>query len=131
MPCNLTIVGKEFDVPSFLSATGLVAVKKRNKGELPSPARPDGEKLPYSFVTIETSNADFDVLSTQVQDTVSFLKLHRDQLMQIKNTEGVEYVNLDFGIEMTDGKFSEKIFLPVELISLAAEFNISVQVSVY
>lgn len=130
MPCNLLIAGKDFDVPSFLSTTGLVAVKQRNKGERSS-LKPNGEILPYSFVTIETSNADFNTLSTQVQDTVSFLKLHRDQLMQIKGTEGVEHINVDFGIEMTDGKFSEKIFLPIELISLAAELNMTVQVSIY
>ncbi|QHS63551.1 hypothetical protein [Chitinophaga agri] len=106
-------------------------MKQRNNGEPRSSLKPNGEILPYSFVTIETSNADFNTLSTQVQDTVSFLKLHRDQLMQIKGTEGVEHINLDFGIEMTDGKFSEKIFLPIELISLAAELNMTVQLSIY
>lgn len=131
MPCNLLIAGKNFEAPLFLSATGLVVVAQGIRGEPRSPVKPDGEIRPYSFVTIETSSADFDDLSTEVQDTVSYLKSHRDQLMQIEKTEAIEHVNLDFGIEMINGKFPEKIFLPVELISLAAAFNISIHVSVY
>ncbi|MFY0254333.1 hypothetical protein ACDQ55_10310 [Chitinophaga sp. 30R24] len=131
MPCNLIIAGKNFDISSFLSATRLRVVKKRNKGEPRFPLRPNGEKLPYSFLTIKTSKADFTDLNTQVKDILRYLKRHRDQLLRIKKTKGIDQISLDFGIEFSSGKSSMQIFMPVELVSLAAEFGISIQVSVY
>lgn len=131
MPCNLTIVGKDFDISSFLSVIKLRVVKKRTKGEPRSPLRPNGEKLPYSFLTIETSKADFSNLNTQIKGTVRYLKRHRDQLLHIKKTKGIDQINMDFGIESSNGQFSQQIFIPVELVSLAAEFGSSIQVSVY
>lgn len=131
MPCNLTISGKKFDVASFLSTTKLQAVKKRNKGEPRSTLRPNGEKLPYSFLTIETSKADFSNLNKQVKDTVRYLKRHYDQLLCIKETKGIDQISLDFGIDCSNGECTLQIFMPVELVRLAAEFGIGIQVSVY
>jgi hypothetical protein len=131
MPCNLIIAGKDFDISSFLGTTRLRTVKKRRKGEPRSPLRPNGEKFPYSFMTIETSKADFNDLITQIKDTVGYLKRHRDQLLHIKKTKGIDQISLDFGIDFSNGQFLQQIFMPVELVSLAAEFGISIQVSVY
>lgn len=131
MPCNLTITGKDFDISSFLSTNRLRTVKKRIKGEPRSPLRPNGEKFPYSFLTIETSKADFNDLNVQVKDTVRYLKRHRDQLLHVKKTKGIDQISLDFGIEFSNGQFSQHIFMPVELVILAAELGISIQVSIY
>ncbi|MBC9914020.1 hypothetical protein [Chitinophaga varians] len=131
MSCNLTIAGKDFEISSFLSSTALQVVKTGTKGEPRSPLRPDGEKLSYSFLTIETSKADFSDFNTQVQDTVAYFQTHRQQLSLIKETKGIDQVSLDFGIESSEARISQQIFLPVELIGLAAELGISIQVSIY
>ncbi|NML37457.1 DUF4279 domain-containing protein [Chitinophaga sp. G-6-1-13] len=131
MPCNLRITGKDFDISSFLSGTELLVVKTGSKGEPRSPLRPNGEKLPYTFLTIETSRAEFGDFDTQVKDTIVYFQMHREQLLQIKETKGIDQVSLDFGIESSEDQFSQQIFLPVELIGLAAELGISIQISIY
>lgn len=131
MPCNLTITGKHFDASSFLNTTGLRVVKKGIKGDARSLLKPSGEKLPYSFLTIETSKADFGDLNMQVKDTLRYLKRHREQLLHIKNTKWIDNVSLDFGIGLTYGAFLQQIVMPVELVNMAAEYGISIQLSVY
>lgn len=131
MPCNLIIAGTEFDISSFLNAADLPVVKTGTKGLPRFLLRPDGEKLPYSFLNIETSKADFNDFNMQVKDTIAYLKTHREQLLQIKETKGIDQVSLDFGIESFEEQITQQIFLPVELISLTAELGISIQVSIY
>ncbi|WP_160715457.1 hypothetical protein [Chitinophaga solisilvae] len=131
MPCILMIAGKDFDIPQFLNVTRLRVLKKMIKGEPRSSLRPDGEKLPYSYLTIETSKADYGDLNAQVKDTIKYLRKHRNQLMNIKTTGGIDHINLDFGIESSNGQLLQSIFMPRDLVSLAAEFRMSIQVSVY
>ncbi len=134
MSCVLSIIGKELDIDSFVEKSKLSPHKKRYIGEAKSPNRPNGAKMMYSALSIEVSDADFTEFETQIKDAVKFLKSNKSKLKHVGLTKEIEYATLRFGIEMTIDKenvLSQSSFIPNELLKLAGNLNLSIEISLY
>ena len=82
-----------------------------------------------SGLTVLVSEA-CDSFVQQLADAVVILKSNRPELRRLHATAGLDGLSLDFGVTATNG-FLENYFFPSELISLAAEYAMSLQVSIY
>jgi hypothetical protein len=134
MPCNLSIVGKNFEVDEFLSMTKLRGFHKAYKGQPRFRTKPNGEKLPYSYASVSTSKADFDNLNKQIKDTIRYLQRNKGKLSHISSTKGIQYATLDFGINLRiDRKtvLTQSDFFPIALVKLAGELGLGIELSIY
>ncbi|RYD55293.1 MAG: hypothetical protein EOP56_16315 [Sphingobacteriales bacterium] len=132
MSCPLRFVGKDFDPDKFEEQTGLTPVSISRKDERPTyNGKPYGRIMPYSIVSLTASDADFDDFKLQVEEVINYLKNNYKQLQLAKGIAGLEYATLDFGVKFYCDKFTKRFWLPPELIVLAGELNISIELSIY
>ncbi len=131
MSCYLNILGADFDVDNCLLKTTMRPQDIWHKGEPKFKTKPDGKKLTHSGCSFVASNADFDQFNEQVADVTAFLKDHYKDLQKLTQTIGIEYAVLDFGVEYDESKFVQSKYLPIDLIKLCAELNISIELSIY
>lgn len=134
MSCILTISGRKFPVDEFIDKTKLRPYRKNYRGQPRLRTKPDGEKLPHSSFSIETSKADFDNLNKQLKDTIRYLKRNKDKLAHISLTKGIDFAVLDFGIDLRIDK--KKVLyqsdkLPSELLKLAGDLGLDIILSIY
>jgi hypothetical protein len=134
MPCNLVILGKNFDIDVFLAQTKLCGFSKAYKGEPRLKSKPDGKKVEHSRISIETSKADFHELEKQIKDTIRYLKRHKDKLSHIEQCSEIDFATLDFGINLRIDR--KKVLLqsyrfPNELLTLAGELGLDIELSIY
>jgi len=134
MPCNLVILGKDFDIDAFLAKTKLKGFFKKHRGELLFEKLPKGRKTQHSRIAIETSTADFDNLDKQIKDTIRYLKRNKEKLKYIKKVKDLELAVLDFGIKLKiDGKnvVMQSERYPAELLKLAGDIGLDIETSIY
>lgn len=134
MPCNLVILGKNFDIDEFLAKSKLRGFTKVYKGEPRFKSKPNGEKVEHSRIGIQTSKAGFHELEKQIKDTIRYLKRHKDKLSHIKQFSEIDFATLDFGINLRIDK--KKVLLqsdrfPNELLKLAGEIGLDIELSIY
>ncbi|MND68765.1 hypothetical protein D3C80_602240 [compost metagenome] len=103
---------------------------RSNKGQPRFSFKPE-EKLPYSLISIVASDADFDNLEKQIKDTIDFLKNNKSKLELITATKEIQYATLDFGVEDNNNEFTQTMRLPNELLRLAADLGMEIEMSVY
>ena len=134
MSCILSISGQNFNIDAFIDKSKLRPYKKSYLGRPKLKTKPDGGKLSYSLLSIETSKASFDNLTKQIIDTIRFLKRNKDKLATIGFTKGIDHAGLDFGINLRiDRKkilFQSDTF-PNELLKLAGNLGLDIQLSIY
>jgi len=129
MGCVLKAYGADFQVDRFLEASELTPCVVRRRGEpFFTGGNPQGKVSDVSRVHIVVSEADFDNLPDQIQDTISFLEQHRGELARLCKFPDVEGVFLDFGIDRRDVAVQYDDF-PAELLYLAGSLGISIRVS--
>ena len=81
-----------------------------------------------SGITVDmSSKADF---SDQVHEGVFFLANNRAELLRLRQFTGIEKIILDFGVNEKDG-FLKNCLFPLELIYLASEFALELELSIY
>lgn len=132
MPCNLTFWGKDFNADAFNEQIGLEGYSISRKGEPIYRSDPDGPKFDGSSCSIEVSKADFNGFKQQIGDVTSYLKENAEALKHISTTEGLEYAGLDFGVTFSPSNgFVQSHRIPSELIKLAAQLDISIELSMY
>lgn len=134
MPCNLVILGKNFDIDEFLAKSKLRGFTKIYKGEPRFKSKPEGKKVEHSRIAIQTSKADFHELNKQIKDTIRYLKRHKDKLSYIKQFKEIDFALLDFGINLRIDR--KKVLLqsdrfPSELLKLAGELGLDIELSIY
>jgi hypothetical protein len=134
MSCILTIRGKKFDVDTFVTKSKLRPYKRSYKGQPRLKTKPNGEKLSFSLLAIETSKAEFDNLNEQIDDTIRYLRRNKDKLALINATKGIDNAVLDFGIDLRiDRKnvlFQSDKF-PSKLLKLAGDLGLDIELSIY
>lgn len=131
MSCILRISGRNLDIDAFIEKSKLRVYKKCYKGEPVFPkTKPDGEKLRHFSVSAAASNAEFEEFEKQVKDVIRYLKRNKEKLAHIATTKGVEFAFLDFGVRR-EVKFCQEIYFPPQLVKLAGELGLSLQVSIY
>ncbi len=134
MSCILTISGQNLDVDAFINKSKLRPYKKSYKGQPKFKSKPNGDKLSFSLLSIETSKADFDNLKKQIVDTIRYLKRNQGKLAHITSTKEIEYAVLNFGIDLRIDNMkiliqSEKF--PNELLKLADDVGLDIELSIY
>ncbi|MEO7922288.1 MAG: hypothetical protein ABIR30_01285 [Chitinophagaceae bacterium] len=118
----------------FITKSKLRFYRKSYKGEPRFKTKPDGDKLTFSLISIQTSKADFNNLSKQIADTIRFLKRNKDKLGHIALTKEIDHAVLDFGIDLRiDRKkvlYQSDIF-PNNLLKLAGDIGLDIELSIY
>jgi hypothetical protein len=101
MSCILRIGGENFDVDEFIQKTEMEWEQKTHKG-MPVV---DGFKRisKTSFVSVTTSDADFANYKEQIEETVEYLNKHKNSLLHIISTTGIDYAIIDFGVNIKEG----------------------------
>ena len=128
MSAVLRASGSNFDVDAFTSATSLKIITSFRKGE---PRTKKSRKLrSKSGLNIDVSDADFDNLKQQIDDTIRFFKEHEAELSKLRDSLGLEHMCVDFGAEIYPPGWSWFSF-PHELLLLAGKLRIDLDLSVY
>ena len=130
MSCMFRIDGRSLNIDRLLSAVSLPATMSFRKGQHRSEIKKDGERNRNSGASFLVSNADFHQFEKQKKDAISFLTNKRTVIRRIMNWPGVDSACLDFGIERRDvaAQFDH---LPAELLRLAGELGIDIEISQY
>ena len=122
--CVLRAWGDDFAPEEFLRHSSLEPCNVFRKGARKS----EDHTWNTSGLTVVVSESnDF---ARQVVDAVVFLKSNREDLSHLKGSVGVEGTSLDFGVNGRDG-FLQSYYFPPELIHLAAEFSMALDLSIY
>jgi hypothetical protein len=123
--CVLRAWGDDFQPESFLAGSSLEPCNVFTKGTRKS----EGRTWDTSGLTVLVSD-DSDNFKHQVTDAIEFLTSNRLELQRLKSSVGIDGLSLDFGVSGTNG-FLQNHFFPSELISLAAEYALALEVSIY
>jgi len=133
--CVLRVEGKQFDPRMFLERSRLPAYESWLEG---GPrligAKRWGATHDSSGFKVDVSRKEWTDLPGQIEDALRFLEHFRDELRAIVATPGVECVWLDFpfAVRATEhAPFLQSVFLPPNLLALAGELGVGIEVSVY
>jgi hypothetical protein len=130
MPCVLRATGMEFEPEAFLRDSDLDANPVYRRGGPVWEHKPDGEKCTVSGFHVGVSDADFNDLPGQIDDTIRFLERRQAELRRLVSFPGVERVRLDFGIERRDVAVQRDSF-PPDLLRLIGQLGLHLVVSLY
>jgi hypothetical protein len=95
---------------------------------------PNAPKNKESGFTVIASEADGALVPVQILEAKSFLETHRDEIRTLTRREDVEAAYLDFGWNFPVGESASVAqfnHFPRELISICAELDLGLEVSVY
>jgi hypothetical protein len=124
--CVLRASGDQFDAQNFLNDSAFVPCNAFRKGE----RKAQNRSWASSGFTVVVSEASGDNLAQQIHDAIEFLRMHKEEVGRVMRFDGLEAVDLDFGVNRTNG-FVQSSRLPPELLTLAGALNIGVAVSIY
>ena len=131
MSCVLRASGANFDVDSFLKDSSLQPLAVFRRGEVHFPnsvvAQPTSK---YSGMNISVSTREFSDLKGQIEDAVGFLSENGEELKRLRDSPGLERMDLDFPIEVRDVVFQSDAF-PPPLLSLLGGLRIGLIISRY
>jgi hypothetical protein len=125
--CVLRAASIDFHVDDFLAATSLHPCDVYRKDE---PKGQTGKLYDKSGITIVVSEASGDEFAQQVQDASAFLEHNRDEINRLQSYVGNEEMVLDFGIWSKE-VFVQSHYLPPELLRLAGESGVGIELSIY
>lgn len=131
MSCGLSIIGVKLDIDTFVKKSQIDGFKKSYKGEPINAVNSRVSK--YSFVSIVTSDADFNDIIGQINDTLMFLEKYRENLKHIATTEGIDYATINFGVDSTisEDSLTQNFYFPIELVKICGELGIGIELSIY
>jgi hypothetical protein len=124
MSAVLRAHGASFDVDQYLLKCTFPVCAVYHKGE--RKARKESKQNGFNA---DMSNAGFDPLAKQVKDVIAFVRKHRKELRRLLRCPGVK-VSIDFGVAWRD-VIVQSDYLPSELVRLAGELGLAIQVSHY
>jgi hypothetical protein len=124
--CVLRATGDNFQPHKFLEGASLAACNVFRKGY----RKAENLEWDSSGFTVVVSEAPDDNFSRQIEDAIEFLQKHKEDLARLRNCAGLEDVRLDFGVGRRSG-FLQSSYLPPELLTLAGELGIGIEISIY
>lgn len=131
MSCNLWVAGTNFDVDNFIKETGIEVFHISYKGVPRYKEHPDKLIAKHNAFSARASNAGFHEFRQQVADAIKYLNENRDKLKRIKQSDEIEYANLDFGIWRWPDKPVQSFYFPPELLALTGELGLSIEIATY
>ena len=123
--CVLRATGDNFQTETFLLGSTLVPCNVFRKGQRKAKDR----VWETSGITVVVSDAQDD-LAQQIRDAIEFLKSNREELSRLRGFDGIEGLELDFGIYRKNGFLQCSVF-PSELVALAGDFGMGIDLSMY
>ncbi len=128
----LHIRGTDFDPVAMLKSTRLTAYQSHNAGDTYTVGTNKGKPRPDGGLSLSVSNADGN-LTAEIEDAILFLNKHRDPLQVMLSDPSVEDARLDFGYYLRIGGscFGQCDYLPPELLRLAGDLNVGIELSLY
>lgn len=130
MGCVLRAFGREFDPDQFLQGATVSPSKVWRKGE-PRIGPLHGKVQDNSGLNVTVSSAAIGDLEQQTRDAVGFLRNNKQELARLVAFRGLERAGLDFAVEWSKGAATQTDCLSRELIGLAGELGLDIEVSHY
>ncbi len=124
--CVLRATGDNFQVTKFLETSTFAPCNVFHKGE----RKAKNHIWKRSGITVIISEASGDDLARQVQDAIEFVRENQKELSRLRGFDGLEDMELDFGVYRKDGFLQSSVF-PAELIALAGNWGIGIELSIY
>jgi hypothetical protein len=132
MGCILRVFGSTFVPTEFLKDSALSPSKVWRKGEPRLVGKRAGNDIEdTSGMNVVVSNADVGDFRQQARDAIVFLHGNKSDLLRLISLPGVEEVGLDFAVAWPEGVVTHTDYLPPELIRLAGELGLAIEVSHY
>jgi hypothetical protein len=128
MSCVLRASGKNFDVDEFLKTSSLDALTAFHRGAAQFPASSVTRRCDHSGMKVSVSSRESSDLRGQVKDAVGFLIDNNQELKRLRDSPGVERIDLDFQVEDREMVFQSDAF-PPDLLSLLGELRIGLVIS--
>ena len=75
-------------------------------------------------------NASGRDLPKHISETIDFLKAHQEDLLAIRQFPGIDSLNIDFSTP-SENELIRNLYLPADLVTLAAKFGCSINISMY
>jgi hypothetical protein len=122
--CVLRAWGDNFTPETFLGRSSQTVCNVFHKGDRKSKAR----TWETSGLTVLVSDADN--FAQQVTDAIEFLNSNGPELKRLHGSVGLDGLSIDFGVDQKNGLLRSHFF-PRELVSLAAEYSMALEVSIY
>ncbi len=137
--CVLRAGGKAFDVDAFIKKTALPVSRSYRRGEVRVPQRKGcQQKNRDSGLTAGVSDASWRNLAAQVPDAEQFLATYRKELARLATCPGLEYLVLDFPLNLRIGKrirgsvtAIQSDLFPASLVHAAGKLGIGLEFSIY
>jgi len=127
MGCVLRLAGEEFEVDRFLETTEVHPCASWHKDELQRRSRPPAKE---NGCNVSISNADD--LEQQCIDAMEFLTHNANWLSNLLAVWKVVDPVIDFSAHMApENIYARSYRFPSKLLTLAAEFGISIELSTY
>lgn len=130
--CVLRISGKAFDPSAFVARTRMEVCHWHRAGE------PRGGRLPgvrtAGGASVGVSDRAWVDLAGQVEDALTFLGAHRDELAALRADPTVENLSLDFPLysRIASGDtLTQFEYLPAPLVTAAGAVGIELAISIY
>jgi hypothetical protein len=131
MSALIRAAGNIFNVDSFLKDSPFIPTKVFRAGEPRFPAsKPNGPFHTSSGLNVKVSLADFDDYEAQMKDAFYFMRDHADEIVRLRDFEGVEGLGIDFGADIYPPGFSSFRF-PHQLLLMAGKLRVDLELSVY
>jgi hypothetical protein len=128
MSCVLRVSGEDFDVDAHLTESQLAPCRVWHVGEQAQQSRPPSTTAGFNA---DVSHADFDDFLAQIKDAIDFIRENREELLGLSASSGVSDIALDFAVDMRSETAAKYCRFPSELIRLAAEVKMGIELSVY
>jgi hypothetical protein len=127
MPGSVLIAsGDYFEPQRFLGDSAFVPCNIFRKGE----RKAQNRSWTCSGFTVVVSEASGDDLGQQIQDAIEFLRTHKKEVVRLRRFEGLDGVDLDFGVNRKNG-FLQSSYPPPELVTLAGALGVGIEISIY
>jgi len=128
----LHVRGESLEPAVLLHGINLNPYQQNNANELRSIGPRKGQAYGAGGFSLLVSDVDGD-LSAQIQDAISFLAANQDSLSKVLANPAVDDSRLDFGynLRISDRMAIQCDYLPPELLRLAGEVNIGIELSLY
>jgi hypothetical protein len=130
MPCVLRVSGRNLDLNALLDRSTLKAFRTWRQGEPRVPAAANSKINADSGACFDVSSAGFEEFAKQQEDATAFLCTNRSSIQRLTSCPGVEYAQLDFGIDWGRSWIHSDVLSPA-FLRAAADAGISVEISHY
>jgi len=129
--CVLRVSGENLDIDALLAFTSLVPRHVVRKGQ---PRFERSKHIAgYSGFNVSVSDASGTDVQSQVRDALAFLQMNREDIQRAVQFPGVEHARLDFGVHcrLSNGIAAQFDYYPPDLLRLAGELGLGIEISLY